>query len=103
MCGYRTLEQEAVKLKLLWTFQDVRDVRAMEYLPRKAANREWNQPKRTKFVAAECQICQQQSTRMKGVGDLKSTLSLDMESGVCLTYFLPCFGSVFPHYDVLEW
>jgi hypothetical protein len=61
MCGYRTLEQEAVKLKLLWTFQDVRDVRAMEYLPRKAANREWNQPKRTKFVAAECQIYQQQS------------------------------------------
>ena len=61
MCGYRTLEQEAVKLKLPWTFQDVRDVRAMEYLPRKAANREWNQPKRTKFVAAEYQIYQQQS------------------------------------------
>ena len=32
-----------------------------------------------KFVAAGHQICQQQSTRMKGVRDLKSTLTLDME------------------------
>ena len=79
MCGSQPLEQEVVKLKLPWIPQDVRDVRIVGYLPRKAANREWNQPKRTKFVAAGCQICQQQSTRMKGVGDLKSTLTLDME------------------------
>ena len=52
----------------------------MGYLPRRAANREWNQPKRMKFVAAECQICQQQSTRMKGVGDVKSALISDMET-----------------------
>ena len=89
-------------MKLSWIPQDVRDARAVGFLLGKADNREWSQPKRTKFVVVECQICQQQSTRMKGVGDLKSTLSLDMESGVCLTYFLPCFGSVFPHYDVLE-
>jgi len=49
------------------------------YLPRKAANREWNQPKRMKFVV-ECQIFQQQSMRMKEVGDLKTTLILDMET-----------------------
>jgi hypothetical protein len=45
------LEQEAVKMKLPWILQDVRDARAMGYLPRKAANREWNQTKRKKFVA----------------------------------------------------
>jgi hypothetical protein len=33
----------------------------------------------TKFVAAECKIYQQQSTRMKGVGDLKNALTSDME------------------------
>ena len=29
MCGSQTLEQEAVKLKLLWRLQDVRDARAV--------------------------------------------------------------------------
>jgi hypothetical protein len=38
MCGSQTLEQEAVKLKLSWRHQDVKD--AVGYLPRKAANRE---------------------------------------------------------------
>lgn len=37
------------------------------YLPRKAPYREWNRPKKIKFVAAEWQKCQHQSTRMKGV------------------------------------
>jgi hypothetical protein len=72
MCESQTLKQEAIKLKLPWIPQDVRDVRDMGYLPRKAANWEWNQLKGTKFVTGECQICQQQSTRMKGAGDLKS-------------------------------
>jgi hypothetical protein len=52
----------------------------MGYLPRKVANREWNQLKRMKFVTAECQICQQQSTRMKGARVLKTTLALNMET-----------------------
>ena len=30
--------------------QDVRDASIMEYLLRRAANREWNQPKREKYV-----------------------------------------------------
>jgi hypothetical protein len=52
MYGSQTLEKETLKLKLPWRPQDVRDARAMKYLPEEAANREWNQPKRkTKCVA----------------------------------------------------
>ena len=43
----------------------------MGYLLRKAANREWNQPKRKKFVAV--------NNDEKGVGDLKTTLTSAME------------------------
>jgi hypothetical protein len=43
-----------------------------------SSNREWNQPKKMKFLTAECQI-QQRSTRIKGAGDLKSTLTSKME------------------------
>ena len=52
------------------TYQDVRDDRDMGYLPRKAAIREWNQPKRKSVW---------QSTKLKGVGELKSFLTSDME------------------------
>jgi hypothetical protein len=41
MYGSQKLE-EAVKLKFLWMLKDVRDVRAIGYLLRKTANREWN-------------------------------------------------------------
>jgi hypothetical protein len=40
MYGSQTPEQEAVKLKLLWRPQDVRNARAMGYLPRKVAYRD---------------------------------------------------------------
>jgi hypothetical protein len=43
----------------------------MGYLLRKAAKREWNQPRRKKFVAV--------NRDAKGVGDLKSTLTSYME------------------------
>ena len=33
MCRFQTLEQEAVKLMLPWRHQEVRDARAMTYLP----------------------------------------------------------------------
>jgi hypothetical protein len=46
-----TLKQEAVTLKLPWRLKDVKDTRAMAYMLRKAANREWNQPRRKQFVA----------------------------------------------------
>jgi hypothetical protein len=49
MCGFQALEQEPVKLKLTQRPQDVRDARATGYLPRKAANKEWNHPRRKKF------------------------------------------------------
>ena len=80
MCGLQTLKQGVVKLKLPWRPQDVQDVGTMGYLLRKAINRVWNQPKRMKLVAAEHQIYQQQSTRMKGIGDLKSAFTSDMET-----------------------
>ena len=51
MCGSQTLEQEVMKLWMPWRFQDIRDARAMGYMLRKAANREWNQPRRKQFVA----------------------------------------------------
>jgi len=45
------------KVEAYQTPQNVRNVRDVGYLPRKAANREWNQPKRVKFVDAESQTC----------------------------------------------
>ena len=46
-----TLNQEVVSWKLPWRLKDVKDARAMGYMLRKAANREWNQPRRKQFVA----------------------------------------------------
>ena len=43
----------------------------MGYLLRRAANREWNQPRRKKFVAV--------NNDENGVGDLKVALTSDME------------------------
>ena len=47
----QTLKQEAVTLKLPWRLKAVKDARAMGCMLRKAANREWNQPRRNQFVA----------------------------------------------------
>lgn len=43
---------EVVKIKpgLQWRCRDVRGVRALGYLLRRAAHREWNQPKSEKYV-----------------------------------------------------
>jgi hypothetical protein len=51
MCGFQTLKQEAVTLKLPWRPKEVKDARAMGYMLREAANREWNQHRRKQFVA----------------------------------------------------
>jgi hypothetical protein len=45
------LKQKAVTLKLPWRLKDVKDARAIGYMLRKAAKREWNQPRRKQFVA----------------------------------------------------
>jgi hypothetical protein len=82
------------KVKVALNNQDARDIRAVGYLPRKDANREWKQPKRMKFLAAECQICQQQSTRMKGFENLKNVLTSDTEMRN-LEYDCLFFGLVF--------
>ena len=50
------MKQEVVTLKWPWRPQDVLDARAVGYLLRKAANREWNPPMRKKLL---------QSTKMK--------------------------------------
>jgi hypothetical protein len=49
---------------------------------RKAANREWNQPRRKKFFVV--------NKDEKGLGDLKTALTSDMEMqlGVCPACFL---------------
>jgi hypothetical protein len=47
----QTLKQEAIALKLPWGLKDIKDARAMGYMLRKHANREWNQPRRNQLVA----------------------------------------------------
>ena len=69
MCGSQALKQEAASLS--WRPQDVQDGGAMGYMVRKAANREWKQPRRKKFVTG--------NTDEKGVGILKTTLTSVME------------------------
>jgi hypothetical protein len=67
----QTLKQEALTLKLPWRLKDVRDARVMGYMLRKAANREWNQPRRKQFVAV--------NKDRKKSGDLKTSLTSAME------------------------
>jgi hypothetical protein len=58
----------------------------MVYLLRKAANREWYQPRRKKFVAV--------NKDETGAGYLKTALTSDMETQSLefLAGFLSCFG-----------
>jgi len=64
------LKQDTIKLKLLWRPQDVRAVRAWVTCQKKAANR--MEP------AQEIEVCCGQQG-YKGVGDLKTALTSDME------------------------
>jgi hypothetical protein len=61
---------------------------------------EWNQLKRMKFVAAEHQLCQQQSTRMKGDGNPFDMKPGAMEFGVCPGGFLSVLVPVSPHHNI---
>lgn len=49
----KTLEQEAIRLRLTWISQDVRDARSVGYLLRKSANRESKWPKRKTCVVVK--------------------------------------------------
>ncbi|KAK7820352.1 hypothetical protein U0070_007558 [Myodes glareolus] len=62
------------------------DIRAVGYLPRKAANREWSHPKERVLP----------STELKGVGDLKNipTSDIEMKFGVCPDGFYPINSSL---------
>ena len=64
------LEQEAVKPKLTWSPQDVKNARATGCLPKKADNRKWNQPRRKKFLAI--------NKDEKAFEEMKTTLASDM-------------------------
>ena len=66
------MKQEAVKLKLTWVHQDLKDAGTVGYLLKKAAYREWNQPRRKKFGAV--------NKDEKEVGDLKTALISNMEA-----------------------
>jgi hypothetical protein len=61
----------------------------MGYLPKEAANREWNQPMKKAVNNAES------SWRSKEHFDIRHG---DAEFGVCPADFWSCFGSVFSHY-----
>jgi hypothetical protein len=86
MCGFQTLKQETITWKLPWRPQDVWDARVMGYLLRKAANREWKQPRWKKLL---------QSTKMNRSRRSEDQFDIrheDVEFGVCLDGFLSCFG-----------
>lgn len=78
---------EAVKRKprLPWRFRDITDARVTRYLPKKAANRTWNQPKEEERVAVN-----------KGEKSWRSDIRhVDTELGVCLASFRSCFDPLF--------
>ena len=80
------MEQEAVKLKLTWGPQDIRDARAEGSEPRKAANRDWSQPRRKKFVAVNKD--EKKSWRFE---DHTFTSDMEMQSLELVIWF-PVFG-----------
>ena len=77
------IETRRCQVEVALGLQDVRDVRAMDYLLRKAATREWNQPQREEFVAV--------NKDEKGV-EIFDIRQGDAEFGVCPAGFLSCFG-----------
>jgi hypothetical protein len=83
MCILQTFKQEALSLKLPWRTKDVNRSRAMGYLPKKAANWKWNQPRRYKL----------QSTKMKKEWGCEDHLVSEMEMfGTCPAGFLSFTG-----------
>ena len=82
-------EAVMVKLGLSWRVQDVEDARAVGHLLRRAANREWKQPKRKKCVAVN-----------KGERSWRPEESFhnrqeDVEFGVCPAGFRTCLTQYF--------
>ena len=71
---------------------NVRDAKAIGYLPRRAANKELNLPKRKKCVAVNKD---ERSWRSEEHFDIRHG---DAEFEVCPVNFQSCFSLVFPHY-----
>lgn len=88
---------EVVQFKLSWITQDVRGIRSIRYLLRKAPNREYNKPQIKEVVAVNKDGW---SWRYEKYFDIRHG---DVEFGLCSASFLTCFDSLFPHYEILEW
>ena len=84
-----------MKPGLPWRAQDVRDATAMGYLPRGAANREWNQPKRKKCAAVN------KAKRIWRAEECFEIRYKHVEFRICPEGFWSCFGPVFPQYAPL--
>jgi hypothetical protein len=76
----------SVKLKVTWRPQDVQFARAVRYLLRKAANREWNQPRGKNFVA----VNKDEKYDVKAENCFNIS-HVDAEFGISPTGFLSCF------------
>lgn len=81
---------EAVKVKpgLCWRPQAVGSARVIGYLPRRAEDMAWDQPKREVL----------QSMKLKGLGNLKSPLTSDTEMQNLVFVLLGFSPEIFPHY-----
>ncbi|KAL6037599.1 hypothetical protein STEG23_004918, partial [Scotinomys teguina] len=90
--GLEMLFHVAVKLKpgLLWRPRDIGD--ALGHLTREAANREWNQPQRKKYVDINKV---EQRWRYDEYFDIRHG---DAEFEVSPSNFQSSFGAAIPHY-----
>jgi hypothetical protein len=80
-----------VKPGLHWRRQCVEDARAMRHLPRRVAHREWNQPRREKYVSGS------NTKRVEPSKPFAITCEASV-FGICPAGFWSCCGSVPPHY-----
>ena len=64
--------------------------KAVVYLLRNAANREWKQPQRKNYVSVN-------------KAERSWASDMEMQFGVFPAGFWSCFGSVFPQYDAFKW
>jgi hypothetical protein len=92
---------EAVKMKprLLWTSLEIRDARAMGYLPRRAANRNWKQLQRKKCAAVNVAESRWRFGEESGIrhGDAEFRVA-QLVFGLALVHFFPPTMFPFLHF-----
>jgi hypothetical protein len=87
MCGSQALEQETVKLKLIWKCQNVKYNRAVGYLPEESCYHRAEQAQ-----GKEVCCCQQRCKRSCRQEDHFDIKHVNVGFGVCPAGFLSCFG-----------